>query len=141
VSSDGVGGWLHYGTATSLTEYHTTANTYYFSLNSMPFEDVEINLTASLSNAKASFDPVTHWSGDVDAIHHLDFDGYSQMNTYSDLDFEVLEFKAEVYYYVTRDLSILAEIDYNKFNDYQPYVYGDQTGKWVYGKLGFRYFF
>jgi len=132
---------LHYGTATALTEYHTTANTYYMSLNSMPFEDVEINLTTSFSNAKAGFDPVSSWDGDIDAIEHLDFEGYSEINTYSDLSFEVLQFKAEVYYYITKDLSILAEIDYNKFTDNEPYVYGDQDGKWVYGKLGFRLFF
>ncbi len=63
------------------------------------------------------------------------------MQKKAELDFEVLEFKTEIYYYITKNFSILAELDYNKFTDYEPYVYGDQDGKWVYGKLGFRYFF
>ena len=111
------------------------------SLNSMPFENVEINLTASVSNAKAHFDPITHWDGDINAIPHLDFEGYSEIDTYSDLDFNVLQVKTEIYYYITKDLSIMAVLDYNKFTDDAPYVYGDQDGKWVYGKLGFRLFF
>ncbi len=107
----------------------------------MPFEDVEINLTASISNANAYFEPLTHWDGDIEAIHHLDFDGYQEINTYSNLDFKVLQFKTEIYYYLTRELSLMAEIEYNKFTGDAPYVYGDQDGKWVYGKLGFRLFF
>lgn len=107
----------------------------------MPFENVEINLTASISKSTADFDPLTNWEGDIEAIDHLDFEGYSEINSYSNLDFDVLQFKTEIYYYLTKDLSIMAVLDYNKFTDDAPYVYGDQDGKWVYGKLGFRLFF
>ena len=107
----------------------------------MPFENVEINLTASISNSTASFDPINHWDGDITAIPYLDFDGYSQISSYSDLDFEVFEFKTEINYYLTENLSLNAVLDYNKFTDDAPYVYGDQDGKWVYGRLGLKLFF
>lgn len=88
-----------------------------------------------------SYDPLTSWVGPIDQIHHLDFEGYSETNTYSDLDNNSYEFGLSLNYLLSENLSLVAESNYTKFEDNQPYVYGDTTGKWFYGKLGVRYIF
>lgn len=86
------------------------------------------------------FNPVTQMDIPENPLHHHDFD-YSGINTYSDLDYNIYEFGLNLNYLISENLSLVAEAMYNKFEDYQPYVYGDTTGNWFYGKLAVRYIF
>jgi len=132
---------LHYGSAEALTENKTSLNSYFLTVDTRPFEQIALSFRAAITDAHMGFDPLSTWTGPVDAIHHLDFEGYQEVNTYSDLDDNIYEFGLTLNYLISDNLSILAEANYNKFEDYQPYVYGDTTGKWFYGKLAVRYIF
>lgn len=110
-------------------------------MDAKPFENIALSVKASVINANQGFDPVTDWDIPENPLHHHNFEGYSEIHEYSDLDYEIYELGLNLNYLISDNLSLVAEAIYNKFEDYQPYVYGDTTGKWFYGKLGIRYIF
>ena len=132
---------MHYGSANALAENNTSLNSYFLQLDAKPFENIALTLKAGLTDAHQGFDPVTEWDIPTNPLAHHDFEGYSEINEYSDLDYNIYELGLNLTYLISDDLSLVAEATYNKFQDYQPYVYGDTTGNWFYGKLGVRYIF
>ncbi len=131
---------MHYGSANALAENETSLNSYFLQLDTKPFENISLSLKAAVIDAKMGFDPVTEWDIPANTLTHHDFD-YSGINTYSDLDYNIYEFGLNLNYLISDNLSLVAEAMYDKFEDYQPYVYGDTTGNWFYGKLAVRYIF
>jgi len=131
---------MHYGSANALANNETEYNSYFLQLDTKPFENITLSVKASVINATQGFDPVTDWDIPDNPTHH-NFEGYSEIHEYSDLDYDIYEFGLNLNYLISDNLSLVAEAIYNKFEDYQPYVYGDTTGKWFYGKLGVRYIF
>ncbi len=77
----------------------------------------------------------------MDMIPKLDFGGYAEVNGYSDLHSDSLEFDLNLNVTLSDNMSVLVEANYQKFDDKQPYVYGDTTGRWFYGRLSLRYIF
>lgn len=118
-----------------------TNNTYFVSLDTRPFDKIELSLKATYTNSKMGFDPITHWEGPYDEIEHLDFGTFGEVNEYSDLNDGILDLKFNLRYLVNENLSVLFEGNYSKFDDNQSYVYGDTSGKWFYGKFTVRYTF
>lgn len=132
---------MHYGSATDLTTNYSTVNSYFFTIDSRPFENIAVSFKTAINNSRMGFDPLTNWVGPIDQIGKLDFAGYAEVNTYSDLASDSVEFDLNLNFIINDNLSLLAEANYQNFDDNQPYVYGDTTGRWFYGKLSLRYIF
>jgi len=118
-----------------------TANTYFVTLDSRPFDKITTSIKVAYTDSKMAFDPITHWDGPYEEIEHLDFESFSELNTFSDLDDEILDFRFNLNYLVNENLSLLFEANYSKFTDNQYYVYGDTSGRWFYGRFTVRYIF
>lgn len=65
----------------------------------------------------------------------------TNVENYSDLEYEQIEVNLGGTYAFTDTLSLAAKAGYQLFGDNEPYVYGDQDGDAYYGNLGVAYRF
>ncbi len=85
--------------------------------------------------AEGGYDSV-HMDQPDPGVPYADYD-YSNIHTYSDLDQSYLELKLGGEFDLNDNLGIFADADYLDFSDDELWVYGDQSGKYYYGRVGF----
>ena len=72
------------------------------------------------------------------ASHSYD---YSEMNTYSDFDYELLKLNFGLENLLSPGVTFTADVDFADLKDNQGYVYGNETGSFFMVRSGVRYRF
>ncbi len=93
-----------------------------------PTQKLDFHLKGSYTIAKGSFDTV-HMRLPDEVLSHGNYD-YSDMNNYSDLDQSYFELDFGGTMMVTDNVGVFTNFKYMDFTDDQPYIYGDETGKY-----------
>lgn len=65
----------------------------------------------------------------------------SVVETYSDLEYNILDLTVGGSYNLTENLYTTASVTYSDFNSDEEYVYGDESGESYYGYVGLGYRF
>ena len=73
----------------------------------------------------------------LNAIGHSYYD-YSMINAYSDLSYGFLNAGFGFEYEVSKSVIFTFDVNYFDLNDYQSYVYGDESGSYYVIRSGFR---
>jgi hypothetical protein len=73
----------------------------------------------------------------LNSIAHSYYD-YSMINGYSDLSYEFLNFAFGFEYKLSNKTAIFIQGNYYDLNDYQSYVYGNESGSFYTIRTGFR---
>jgi hypothetical protein len=72
-----------------------------------------------------------------DQLHHMDYD-FSEMHTYSKVDFALWRFMVGSDYKVSSTWKAMADFQYATLDDGAPYVYGLETGSYWVVRAGAR---
>ena len=73
----------------------------------------------------------------LNSIAHSYYD-YSMINGYSDLSYGFQNVTAGFDYYISKSTTFFVDANYYDLNDYQSYVYGDESGSFYVIRTGFR---
>lgn len=73
----------------------------------------------------------------LNAIGHSYYD-YSMINAYSDLSYGFLNAGLGFEYKVSKSVIFTFDVNYFDLNDYQSYVYGNESGSYYVIRSGFR---
>jgi hypothetical protein len=132
----GGGPKLHYGSGSDLLDYETTTASLYVSGSIYPDERWTLSFNGSYTMAKAEFSPI-----DLDlpetTLAHGEYD-WSDVNTYSDLEYNVLEVSARGSHMIADDSSVYLGVGLSDLSDDQPYVYGDLSGSVIFVESGIQ---
>ncbi|PLX98875.1 MAG: hypothetical protein C0623_11075 [Desulfuromonas sp.] len=119
---------------------------------------LSLNFAAAFSQAEESmdgfnwqtptgFDPAasdaatTYTNGALNTFYTNWTELNAMLPTYSDLDYTQLNVSLGGTYNFSDNLYMMAKAQYEKFDDDQPYVYGDQDGTAITGNIGVGYNF
>jgi len=133
----------HYGSAYTMSDYTSKSHNLYMTASFMPTPVTNITLSVNYHLSKASLDQVIF--PDVraqlaDTLAHQDFT-FDEMNTYSDLDYGILQLGAGLEYKLTPQVTWSSDIEYYDLKDDAPYVYGDESGSIFFIRSGVRFDF
>lgn len=123
------------GSGTTEIENSMTSHVLYLNYNTLLNDHLELDFNVMWTKADMAHDELVNWAGPIHDIHHLDFEGFSETHTYSDLDDRMLEADLGLNMLISDRFTMYGEIGYREFDDRAPYVYGDMTGDWTYGKV------
>ena len=73
----------------------------------------------------------------LNSIAHSYYD-YSMIHTYSDLAYGFLNLALGFKYKMSESLLFTVDVNYYDLNDYQSYVYGNESGSFYTIRTGFR---
>ncbi len=128
-----------------MTEYNTDVNTLSLSADYQATDKLEMNASLNYSDAQADWkglsietpgvvnDPVMTNLYDVSAVNII--------TTYSDLHYVQTDVTLGGTYQFTPAFFVAAQAGWQKFEDKDPYVYGDQDGEAWRGNFGVGYKF
>ena len=139
---------MHYGTAYAMTDYTSKSTNIYFAAQLMPTEKLSFHGSFDFNISEAALDEVqipdsaalvsigvpAGWF----ASHSYD---YSETNTYSDFDYELLKLNFGLEYLLSPGVTFTADVDFADLKDNQGYVYGNETGSFFMVRSGVRYRF
>ena len=75
-----------------------------------------------------------------EALEHVEAANYdySTINTYSDLDYNFMNFRVGAMYKLTKTLAFTTDFDYYNLTDNLGYVYGNESGSFYVIRTGFK---
>ena len=98
-------------------------------------------LTGNYSKSEASYAqimmPVVTDPEILSTIAHSYYD-YSMINGYSNLSYGFQNFAVGVDYNISKSTTFFINANYYDLNDYQSYVYGNESGSFYVIRTGFR---
>ena len=123
-----------------MTDYESKVHNVYFTANFVPVEKMRVFSTVAYNLADASMDEII--MPDVDDLLGGDLEDqdftFEETNTYSDLDFELLNLQLGFEYRFTPEVTFTADGTYGDLTDNAPYVFGDETGSLFIIRSGIR---
>ena len=113
----------------------------YLNMNYLASPKLTVFGSMSLSKTKAEYDQVNMPDVTTEVstvLSHQDFT-FTDMHTYSDLNYGYVRFMLGFEYKFTPRLTWTADGDYAKYTDDAAYVFGDETGSMFVLRSGFRF--
>jgi hypothetical protein len=101
-----------------------------------PTDRWELSLDGVYTVSKGEYESVTLELPE-ETVPIGDYD-FSQVHTYSRLDFDQFEIHGRGDYTFTSKASLYVGVSFFELLDQAPYVYGDQDGKVLFTQAGFR---
>jgi len=133
-----------------MVDYKTNTHTVYLSTSVQATERLRFSGMFTMNLAEGGLDEVVMDTAEVNAritdiqgvpaLTHQNF-SFTEMNQYSDIDYELLQFAAGVEFRVTPRVTLTADGSYADLTDNAPYVYGDETGNFYVIRTGVRFGF
>ena len=130
----------HYGSMYTMADYVSEAHNLYVALNYLPTAKLRLHTTAGFSMSNGSLEEVI--MSDISArlaggLSHQDFT-FDQMDTYSDLDYELLRLSLGLEYKISPSLTVTADGDYADLTDNTGYVFGIESGSYFMIRSGVK---
>lgn len=139
---------IHYGSVYTMADYKTNATNLYLSLNGSLSPRFGVHSTLGYTMAEAKYDQVdmpdpsdrTVTTDGQQEMENANYD-FTNMHTYSDLDYGILRLSAGVSFKIQPDLTWTADIDYADLTDDGIWVYGDESGSIYVLRTGLQFDF
>ena len=129
----------------AMTDYKSKVHNLFFTASHMATQKLRVFGSAVLNKAEASFDEVV--MPDVEAFLE-DSQGntslenayltYEAMDTYSDLNYTLVNLALGFEYKFTPNLAFTADGSYVDLGDDGIWVFGDESGSYFFVRTGFR---
>jgi len=128
----------------TMVDYKTNVNSLYFNGSFQATPKLRINGALTFNKTKAEYDQVlmpnvedrlVDGAGAPGQLELQDFD-FSQMDTYSNLEYQLLRFAAGFEYRIAPDIIITVDGEYADLDDKAGYVYGIESGKYFMIRSG-----
>ena len=123
-----------------MSDYKSKVHNVYLTASYLPMENLRVFGTVSFNKAQASLEEVVmpdvedRLEGDLE---DQDFT-FEEMPTYSDLDFEYLNYQLGFEYELTPEVTWITDGSFANLWDYAPYIYGDESGSLFFVRSGFK---
>lgn len=129
---------LHFGSLYSMVDYKNETMNLYFNATFRPTEKLSLTGSVVYNTSKAEQDAVL--MADVsEEVHtwlpHQDFT-FEEMNSYSDLEYKLLQLGFGFEYLIQSGFSYTGQVDYADLSDEQGWVYGDESGSLLMVRTG-----
>jgi len=128
-----------------MTEYNTDVNTIALAADYQATEALELNASINYSDAQVDWEGLSldYQTTITDVVLNTMYDisAVNVITTYSDLHYVQTDINLGGTYQFTPALYVAAQAGWQKFEDKDPYVYGDQDGEAWRGNLGVGYKF
>lgn len=129
-----MGALEHFGSASDVVNYETAVTTIHGGAEIGPVAGWGLGVQAAWTKAEGSFASINVALPD-EILADEDYD-FSNINTYSDLDYSTLEVHATGTRQIHEDTSFTVGVGVIDFNDEASWVYGDLSGSIVYTRAG-----
>ena len=123
-----------------MADYESKVHNLYASFNYVATDKLNIFGTLTFNKSESSLQEVIMPELPLEiteALENQDFD-YTNLPTYSDFDYQLINFKLGFGYKFTDDLSFNVDGQYADLTDDQEYVYGNETGSYFMIRSGFK---
>lgn len=132
---------MHYGSLYTMADYTNKVHNIYLTANYTPNKDMRLFGSMTFNKAEGSLEQVM--MPDIEArldgaLENQDFD-FSNMHTYSDLDYKLLKFSLGFEYKIAPTVTFTADGDYADLTDNQSWVYGNESGSYFMIRSGVRF--
>ena len=135
-----MGAYTHYGYVADVVDYETTVTTLHWGAQFGPTQGWTLDLEGAWTGSEGSFeqvnlpDPVV--AGTATDVVDIGVYDYTDINTFSDLEYTQLEFHGRGTRNIARNTSFYVGAGIIDLDDKSPYVYGDMSGSVVYTRAG-----
>ena len=125
-----------------MADYASKVHSIYGTIYHQATPKLNVHATLMLNKAEGSWeqinmpDPYEVGILEDGELENANFD-FTHMNTYSALDYKLIQFKGGFKYQFTPDLAFTADGLYADFTDNEGYVYGNESGSYFMIRSGF----
>jgi hypothetical protein len=129
----------HWGSLYTMEDYTSKAHNVYLSANFVPSNRVRISGMFSYNKSTAGLDPVEMPDPEPlldDYEGHQDFT-FTEMHTYSDIDYKILRLSAGVQYLLAPGIMLTVDGELADLTDDSGgYIYGVESGSYFFFRTG-----
>jgi len=127
-----------------MTDYESKVHNLYASFDYKANEKLMFNGMVTLNKAESSLDEVqmpdsayiADRTGD-DLIDNQDYD-FTKLGSYSDMSYQLLDFKLGMAYKLTPTITFTADGEYADLTDDKGYIFGNESGSFFMIRTGFK---
>lgn len=134
----------HFGSAYTMADYESSNHNLFLSLTFMPSSDFSLTGHLNYTKSKNSWGdiefPDVRAALGTDTLSHQNFD-FGEINKYSDLEYGIIRLGLGGEYRLSPKMSLSADMEWADFDDKLGYVYGDESGSYLFIRSGIRYEF
>ena len=140
VGSDQVAFVKHYGSVYTMADYESKAHNLYLSASFAVTPKLSLSGSVNFNKSEGALEEVI--MPDVraqlaDTLGHQDFT-FEEMNTYSDIDFQMIQVGLNAEYKLSPTVGLTAGVDFADLDDKTGYVYGNESGSYFLIRSGVR---
>ena len=134
-----------FGTVCDQTDYNTDVHTLSLTADFDVSDELDLYANLGFSDATAEWTDLNlttpGYVTDIVIQNLYTFEGMNEMTSYSALHYQQIDVNLGGTYQFTPEFYVAANAGWQKFEDKDPYVYGDQDGEMFQGNLGLGYKF